>query len=242
MEQTQGAGVHVLWRWQDWEDRYRGRYAVVIDVLRATTTLITVLARGAEAVLPVAGLEEARALARSRPGWLLGGERDNVAPPGFDGGNSPADYPPERVAGRRLVFTTTNGTRALDRVRTGGAATVALGALVNAGAVARAARASGRPAVLVCAGTEGVLSLEDVLAAGAMARYWPPEARSDEAQLAAWAYERMQADLPRALNLARHAASLRARGLEADIGWAAREDLFDLVPVVGTQGWITAGP
>lgn len=235
------AGVHVLWRWEDWDAAYAGRYAVVIDVLRATTTLITVLARGAKAVRPVAGLEEARSLARAVPGRLLGGERDNVAPPGFDGGNSPFDYPPERVAGRELIFTTTNGTRALERVQAGGAARVGLGALVNARAAASAARASGLAVVLVCAGTEGVLSLEDVIAAGAMARYWPPSLRSDEAQLAAWAYENVQGNLEAALGAARHAASLRARHLEEDIRWAAREDLFTVAPVLDGEGWIRAG-
>ena len=92
-----------------------GVTAIVLDVVRASTTIAAALAGGARAVVPVATPEEARALRGKRDAGsvLVGGERGGAPPPGFDHGNSPAEYTPDRVRGRTVVFTTTNGTRAL---------------------------------------------------------------------------------------------------------------------------------
>ncbi len=114
---------------------------VVVDVIRATTTLAVMLGQGCRRVLVAPGIAEARAVAQPDPGrYLLGGESGGVAPPGFDFGNSPREYAAADVAGREIVFATTNGTRAL-RACTGGSAIYA-GSLRNASAVARAAVAS----------------------------------------------------------------------------------------------------
>jgi len=145
---------------------------VVIDVLRASTTIATALAHGAAGVLPVADLAEARALAAGLGrGGLLGGERGGLRIEGFDLGNSPREYIPQRVAGKTIVITTTNGTAALHACRD--AREILVGAIVNRTAVADAVRRLatdvGRNDVhLVCAGTDGVVSGEDVLAAGAI--------------------------------------------------------------------------
>ncbi len=143
---------------------------VVIDVLRATTSAVTALAHGATAVIPVAGVEEARRLrAEKFPDALLIGERGGLPPVGFDLGNSPRDLTPERVAGRRIVHTTTNGTAALRACACAGR--VFAGCFRNLPATAtalRAAVAEGFAPVLVCAGTESDFSLEDALFAGAL--------------------------------------------------------------------------
>ena len=146
-------------------DDLAGRVAVVIDVLRATTTITTALANGAEAVIPFADLEECRVYRDKEPGILLGGERESVKPPGFDLGNSPCEYTAERVFGRRIAYTTTNGTRAIEACRD--AEKVLLGALVNRRAVAERLAASGFSAILVCAGKLGRPNLEDTYCAGA---------------------------------------------------------------------------
>jgi 2-phosphosulfolactate phosphatase len=149
-----------------------GGIAVVIDVLRASTTIITALAHGAAGVRPVLTIEQARELAarnRAGPAMLLGGERGGLRIDGFDLGNSPLEYAPARVVGRRIVITTTNGTAALDVC--GAAAEVLIGAIVNRTAVAARARELARSQGvadihLVCAGTDGQVTEEDLLAAG----------------------------------------------------------------------------
>jgi 2-phosphosulfolactate phosphatase len=149
-----------------------GGVAVVIDVLRASTTMITALASGAAAVWPVADVDEARALTRRLgPRAILGGERGGVMIEGFALGNSPADYARDRVGGHDVVLTTTNGTAAL--AACAAAAETLVGAIVNRRAVAAAVRTLGASrdlhhAHLVCAGTDGSVTAEDVLAAGAI--------------------------------------------------------------------------
>ena len=153
-----------------------GGIAVVIDVLRASTTIMTALAHGAAGVRPVLTVEVARALAAgfgsgSDSGVLLGGERGGLRIDGFDLGNSPLEYSRARVAGRRIVITTTNGTAALDACTA--ASEVLIGAIVNRAAVAARARelavAHGTSNIhLVCAGTDGEVTEEDLLTAGAI--------------------------------------------------------------------------
>lgn len=147
-----------------------GGVAVVIDVLRASTTIVTALAHGAGGVWPVFTIEEARVQAAAR-GAMLGGERGGRRIDGFHFGNSPLEYSRDRVGGRSIVITTTNGTAAL-RACTG-AAEVLIGAIVNRSAVAAAAATLAREhggcdIHLVCAGTDGAVTEEDLLGAGAI--------------------------------------------------------------------------
>lgn len=146
-----------------------GGIAIVIDVLRASTTIITALAHGAARVRPVRTVGEARALA-GQADVLLGGERGGRPIPGFDLGNSPLEYTRERVAGRDVVTTTTNGTAALHAC--GSAAEVLVGGVVNRSAVAalamQLAGTGPRDIHLVCAGTDGAVTEEDLLGAGAI--------------------------------------------------------------------------
>ena len=152
----------------------RDTTCVVFDVLRATSTFVTALHNGAKAVIPVAEISEALALRQKQPGILLGGERDGVRIRAgqtggidFDLGNSPREYTPEKVRGKTIVSTTTNGTRAL---RAGAGAQMVLAAsFLNLTATAQFIRQL-QPAqiVLVCAGTRENIATEDVLAAGAL--------------------------------------------------------------------------
>ena len=144
-----------------------GATAIIVDLLRASTTICTALAAGTECVMPFAEIDATlRAADRfGRTSVLLGGERMGKLIPGFDLGNSPAEYIPERVCGRRILFTTTNGARALEHAR--GAKRILVGAAVNRTAVARAVEA-GVDVVILCAGTDGVIAPEDRLAGGAI--------------------------------------------------------------------------
>ncbi len=218
---------------------------MVIDVLRASTTIATALAHGAAGVLPVADLAEARALAaRLGPGTLLGGERGGVRIEGFDLGNSPREYTPQRVAGKTIVITTTNGTAALHACRD--AREILVGAIVNRAAVADAVRrlttGVGRADVhLVCAGTDGVVSGEDVLAAGAIldaaTRAGATGHVLDEAAIAARdGYRRVAAaPAPREAVVADFhrspgGSNLVDLGMEADLAVAAAIDALAVVP------------
>ncbi|TWU50886.1 putative 2-phosphosulfolactate phosphatase [Rubripirellula tenax] len=143
--------------------------AVVIDVLRATSVATVALAAGAAEILTCREIADARVLADASRGdataALLCGERGCRPIDGFDLGNSPAEYSPERVAGRQLIFTTTNGTRAIHTAAT--ARSMLLASFLNLSAVVEAL--SGVESVhLVCAGTDGVVTGEDVLLAGAI--------------------------------------------------------------------------
>jgi len=141
-----------------------GQVVVVIDVLRASTTIIHALEASAREVLPCIEVNEARqAAAQLGPDVLLGGERKGLPIEGFDLSNSPDDYTPDRVAGRTVVFTTTNGTRAMDRCRLAGR--VLIGAFVNAEAVCLELAGYDR-IHLLCAGTRGRVGDDDLLLAG----------------------------------------------------------------------------
>jgi len=136
---------------------------VVIDVLRATSTLTEALAHGAARVLPVASPEAAFEARRADPSALLCGERGGRRIPGFDLGNSPLEYPPEVVAGRTLVFASTNGSHAMRRALA--ARQRLLAAFTNLGAVTEALR-SAAAVMVICAGKFGDFCLEDAACAG----------------------------------------------------------------------------
>ncbi|MFM8414200.1 MAG: 2-phosphosulfolactate phosphatase [Planctomycetota bacterium] len=224
-----------------------GGIAVVIDVLRASTTMATALAHGATAVVPCRSIDEARAAARDSRA-LLGGERGGVRIAGFDLGNSPLEYTAERVAGRSIVITTTNGTAAL--AACSDAAEVLVGAVVNRSAVASAARrlaaARGSAAIhLVCAGTDGHVTDEDVLAAGAMLDMAGPDDTLDAAAgaardrfrtLAAAGRAGLETRIATAFRTCRGGENLIALGMEADLAAAAAIDSLTVVPRLDRRG------
>ncbi|MCA9102501.1 MAG: 2-phosphosulfolactate phosphatase, partial [Planctomycetales bacterium] len=217
-----------------------GSAVVVIDVLRASTTIAAALDAGASDVVPCLDVDDARRIAAestcTRP--LLGGERGGERIAGFDLGNSPLEYTTQRVAGRRIVFTTTNGTRAL--LAAGDARRIVVGAFVNVSAVADALAAEEK-IDLVCAGTNGEVTAEDVLLAGLLAERLATADASlrlgDTATLARQGWQQTAAavgdkSIPTSLVTALVAAlrqstggqNLLALGMDADIEYAAQID------------------
>lgn len=211
-----------------------GVTAVVLDVVRASTTIVAALAGGARAVIPVATPDEARALGRDRKvaPVLVGGERGGAPPPGFDHGNSPAEYTPDRVRGRTVIFTTTNGTRAL--LALDGARRIAVGGFVNAGAVASWLAAEPGDALLVCAGEKGRFCLEDAVCAGLLvSRLADGEgALTDAARAARALWERYGGDLGAMLADAAWAQALVGQGRGADLPLCVARDVYGVVPVL----------
>jgi len=219
---------------------------VVIDVLRATSTITAALAAGATAIIPFAEIAAARqrAIEFTTP-VLLGGEREGKRINGFDLGNSPCEYRPEVVKDQTILFTTTNGTRALAACHQ--ARRILLAGFVNLTAVVdQVSNASDLH--ILCAGTDAKVSQEDVLLAGALTEMLsrcnkPFTAGNDSAQLAqqAWAsHAREIGNLEQLLKAGRGGQNLLNLGLDADIAFCATMDRFDLVPSLDQQnGTIT---
>jgi 2-phosphosulfolactate phosphatase len=213
--------------------RLAGGIAVVIDVLRATTTIVHALAAGCVAVIPCAEIADARRQAKALPGGrvILGGERGGEKVKGFDHGNSPREYTPAVCKGATLVMTTSNGTRAL--LRAAEADRVLVAAFVNYSAVCEQLAGDGPPVHIVCAGSDGEPSLEDTLLAGALVDDLCEAGEvtlNDSARLAWDCFENHGRMLPGALLVGTHGEKLRALGYEADILTAAEVDQFALVP------------
>jgi len=216
---------------------------VVIDVLRATTTIVHALGEGALEVAPFLNVEDARRLAeRLGEAALLGGERSGIPIPGFDLGNSPAEYTRDRVAGKAVVFTTTNGTRALERCKL--ARRVLVAAFANFSAVCRDLIGENQVAI-VCAGTDGHVTREDTLLAGAIVADLTREKwyqLNDQALLAADAWQtavRLMTDRPLGIMLrdSRGGRNLIETGQQNDIDLAAQIDKFDIVPALDVKTW-----
>jgi len=150
------------------EKELKDRTVVVVDVFRATTTIITALHNGCREVIPVAGIEEAIAFSRNydKNAFLLGGERNTHKIDGFDLSNSPLEYTRQTVEGRTILMTTTNGTKAVRKTHE--AKVVLIAGFVNVDAIATYLYNLGEDVVFVCAGTDGKFSLEDILAVGAL--------------------------------------------------------------------------
>ena len=210
-----------------------GRTVVVIDVLRATSTIVQALVSGARRVIPVASVEEAvrKAEELGRADVRLCGERDVLPIRGFDLGNSPEDFTPERVSGYTLVMSTTNGTRAL--LAATGCEQCLVGALLNAVAVAGRLAAEGRDAVLLCAGREGRFAYEDAYCAGVLLRalrQTQPGVSIDDAGRAALRLAGRAADPLGALQRTAAARRIKEQGLARDVPFCARIDVYDVVP------------
>ncbi len=216
-----------------------GRDVLVVDVLRASSTIVTALANGARAVIPVAEQGEAGRLAASLDPdvSLLGGERGGQTLAGYGAGNSPLEYTRDLVGGRTVVLTTSNGTRTLALAKQ--ARNVATGCFLNASAAAgfvtRALEAE-RPVTILCAGSDGRVALEDTLCAGLLVSRVASPARvaslGDGAQIAAALYRGSQGHLARALFGAEHTQRLIALGFADDVTYCARIDALDGLPVL----------
>ena len=199
---------------------------IVIDVLRATSTICQALASGYERVICVGEIDDARALAGE--GVALAGERHNVRIEGFDHGNSPREFVAGVAARSTLVLTTTNGTRLL-LAAAARCETVLVASLLNLSAVVEAALGASEVAVL-CAGVEGDFAIDDAYVAGRVAEALG--GRPDDAAIAAIRLAQTFPSAEEGIAGGSSAANIRHAGLDDDIPWCARESVLDLVPRV----------
>jgi 2-phosphosulfolactate phosphatase len=214
-----------------------GGVAVVVDVLRATSVMVRALASGCEAIIPCLEIEEARETARGLPDGsaVLAGERQGVAIEGFDFGNSPGDFTPGVCRGKTVVMTTTNGTRAI--LASLEADRVLIGAFANLRAIREELGREDRPIHVVCSGTDGLISFEDTLLAGAIVgdleRVRGRTLANDSARIAALAWSSVTSgsrDLDEVLRTGRGGQRVTELGLGRDIVEAGALDTVDIVP------------
>ncbi len=210
---------------------------VIIDVLRATTTICAALAAGARGVIPVAEPGEAAEL-RTKLGadvTVLAGERGGVKIENFALGNSPMEQTAETVGQRFVILTTTNGSGLFPR--SASAALVIAAALANVSAVAARVASENRDTVIVCAGTEGAFSIEDTLCGGMLVHYLsaggePPIDMNDAASIALLLYRTNKQAVRATIEQGEHARFLAELGFADDIRIASDVDAVPLVPVL----------
>jgi 2-phosphosulfolactate phosphatase len=208
---------------------------VVIDTLRACTSVVTALEQGAADVTLVATVDEARALKEKRPGNLLCGEKDGLPPPGFDLGNSPVELSNLDLTGRNVILATTNGTPLFQRYSRAGH--LFAGCLRNTQAVAAAAADLGGDTLLACAGSaeRGEPVMEDTYTAGAIVNALVRERSgftlTSEAQAAFDLYVSFEGNADLAFAQSSHAAYLRSLDFTADIEFCSMESESSIAPL-----------
>ncbi len=213
-----------------------GRTVVVLDILRATTSIVQALSAGARSVFPVASIEEALRLVNTfgRDEVLLAGERRCLPIEGFDLGNSPFEYTAERVAGKILIMTTTNGTAAMQL--TVNATRVYIGAMLNIGAVVEELARTEVDPVFLCSGRDKHFAMEDVVCAGEFARKLmearPGDWTLNDGAHAALVLAREFGTGEAVFNLAAGGQAIVEAGLPKDLEFCARVDEYDILPVL----------
>jgi 2-phosphosulfolactate phosphatase len=212
------------------------RVVVVIDVLRATSVMVQALSEGASEIIPLATVEEAFRMAKAFPrGFvMLGGERENKEIPGFDLGNSPREYVAERVKGKKIILTTTNGTRAFHAVSSG--KEILAGSFFNIGVIAQRCVELDRDVFVFPSGDKGNFSLEDTLCGGMLIDLILKKEKkqiflTDASYCAQILYQRFKDNLLEVFHLSHHGKELIRRGFEDDLAYCAQVDITPLVPV-----------
>lgn len=222
-----------LWPTVDFirEEELKGKTVVVIDVLRATSVITTALHNGANDVVVRVEVEDALKLKKDMT--LLGGERSALKIEGFDLSNSPLEYTRERIENSRIVLTTTNGTKTIDRAAK--ADKIYIGSMLNARAVGEALAREEQDVIIACAGTYGKFSLDDFICAGKIIYEVfsiKPVTMDDFAAAAFMAYRDNKNDTKSYVKMASHYNYLISLGLEGDIEYCFTEDIISIVPEV----------
>jgi len=211
------------------------RVVVVIDVLRATSVMVHAMSEGASEIMPVTTVEEALDMAKGFPrsSIVLGGERGSKKITGFDLGNSPKEYFTETVSRKKLILTTTNGTKAFHLVSLG--KEILVGSFFNIGAIAKRCIELDRNLLIFPSGDEGNFSLEDTVCGGMLIQLVTkkgkkPIALTDASQCAQILYKRFEENLLEAFYLSHHGKELIHRGFRDDLVYCAKIDMTDIVP------------
>jgi 2-phosphosulfolactate phosphatase len=213
----------------------KGKRAVVIDVLRACTTIVYAFKNGAERVIPVSSVEDATRLLPTldRKATLLGGESEGKKIEGFDLGNSPLEYKRQKVKGKTILMATTNGTVAL--VRSKGAKELLAGCFVNFDTVSDRVTSGRLDVAIICAGKKGNFALEDAACAGMLVKRLMERSSSlelNDGALAAVLLAEKYPDVPEVLEMSSHGRYLMSLGFEKDLKVCSKLNSTSILPLV----------
>ena len=224
------------------------RLVVIIDVLRASTTVATALGNGAKTVIPLLGADDVitRSKEFSRSGVKLAGEQKMLPIPGFDLGNSPQSFTTEAVEGKTILITTTNGTRALLGVQ--GARDIVIASYVNFTAVLammKVAASSNTDIAIICGGEEGSFTLEDAACAGRYVKAIPKRASvvlNDAASASVLIEKKYGDNIEKVFKESSHGQALESAGFGDDLAAAAEVDSYSVVPIYQDRQITKLGP
>ncbi len=213
-----------------------GKTAIVLDIFRCTSTIVTASANGCSEVIPVLNPEEALEVSsRLEEGsFIVAGELSGKKISTFELGNSPHEFTKEKVFGKKIVLTTTNGTRAIKSCKP--AKNLLIGSFINAGAVISCAVGYSRDIMIVCAGSKGKLALEDVLGAGYLVTLLKENTedirQSEMAKTFYYLYNYFKDDLNQLLAHTKSGSTLQRLGYGADIDFCLQKSIYKIVPIL----------
>jgi 2-phosphosulfolactate phosphatase len=217
----------------------KGKIVVVVDILRATSCMVSGLATGVAAIKPLADVDICKGL--KQKGYYTAGERNGSKVEGFDMGNSPFEYMEPHLKGQKVAVTTTNGTLAIEKSTA--ADQIIIGAFLNLTAVAKYIQQHDKDVVVVCAAWKGKVNLEDSLFAGALvqklADTYQPEC--DVPRMMMKLYQSEKNNLFSFVKESSHARRLNKLEVFKDIEFCVQEDTFDIVPVLSNGHLVVAG-
>ena len=203
---------------------------VVVDILRATSCMTTAFAHQIHSIKTFAKLDECLALREA--GYLTAGERDGKKVDGFDLGNSPFEYMNPILKGKKIAFTTTNGTQAIAKAAE--AEDIVIGSFLNLSAVAKYLRQTNNNILIVCSGWKGKVNLEDTVYAGALVERLKEDFdhACDAPMIAQRLYNQGRDDLKDFLKDSSHIKRLQCLHIEKDIDFCLSKDRYDVVPLI----------
>ncbi len=206
----------------------KDRTVVIVDILRATSCMVTAFAHGAHRIVPFANQEECRMM-KSR-GYITSGERDGKKVEGFDKGNSPFEYMGPEITGKKIAFTTTNGTLAIEKSKL--AKEVIIGSFLNLSSILKYILFSQNNILIVCAGWKGKVNLEDTLFAGALVEKLKNHIEPDcDAPLAAQhLYNQAKNNMVEFLKESSHVKRLNRLNIQKDIEFCLTLDQYNVIP------------
>ena len=204
------------------------RTVVVVDILRATSCMVTAFAHGVESITPFADLNACRTM--KMKGYITSGERDGKKVEGFDKGNSPFEYIAADIKGKKIAFTTTNGTQAIEKAK--GAKKIVIGSFLNLSSIVKYLLFGENSVLIVCAGWKGKVNLEDTLFAGAVMAKLKNHIEPDcDAPLAAQhLYNLAKDDMVKFLSNSSHVKRLNRLNIQKDIDYCLTTDEYQIVP------------
>ncbi|MGL4789021.1 2-phosphosulfolactate phosphatase [uncultured Cetobacterium sp.] len=208
----------------------KGKNIVVIDVLRATSVMVTAFKNGAQSIFPFENIDDTKQACSLNNNGLLAGERKGLKIEGFHFGNSPLDFTPEKIDGKNIFMTTSNGTRAIKNAK--GYDNLYIASYLNLSAVANILLKDEKDTVILCAGTDDEFSLDDALCAGMIVNKISEQIKiqTNDATLSLQILANLSKNIKTTLENSKHYSYLKSIGYENDLEYCIQKDICNVVP------------